>query len=196
MDTKIREGEETRNRILDAALELFSRRGYEGTGIQEIVDAAGLTKPSLYYHFGSKQGLLEAITGVFGRQYLDTLKEAALYRHDLVMNLRALLRNTLNFAGANPCFFRLLAALFFAAPETVPHAAGKELRVSLVGVLTELFAAASGDHGNMKNRQFIYGEAFFALLQNNAILSLNGDLTIDEALLVRIIHQFMHGIFS
>jgi TetR/AcrR family transcriptional regulator len=196
MDRKPVERDETRGRILEAALELFSRRGYEGTGIQEIVDAAGLTKPSLYYHFGSKQGLLEAVAGVFGRQYIDTLAEAALYRHDLVMNLRALLRNTLHFAGANPRFFRLLAALFFAAPETVSHAAGKELRASLVGVLTELFARASEDHGNMKNRQFIYGEAFFALLQNNAMLSLNGDLTIDEPLLARIVHQFMHGIFS
>jgi TetR/AcrR family transcriptional regulator len=196
MDRKAGEGEETRERILEAGLELFSRRGYEGTGIQGIVDAAGVTKPSLYYYFGSKQGLLEAIVAVFGREYADALAEAARYRRDLGMNLRALLRNTLNFAGANPRFFRLLACLFAAAPETVPHAAGKGLRTSLAGLVTELFARASEDHGNMKNRQFIYGEAFFALLQSNALLSLNGDLTIDETLLARIIHQFMHGIFS
>ncbi|MDR2747911.1 MAG: TetR/AcrR family transcriptional regulator [Treponema sp.] len=196
MDMETGEKDETGDRILDAGLELFSRRGYEGTGIQEIAAAAGITKPSLYYHFGSKQGLLEAIVRVFGRKYLDTLTEAALYRHDLVMNLRALLRNTLSFAGANPRFFRLLTSLFSAAPETVPYAAGKDLRAALTGVLTELFAAASADHGNMKNRQFIYGEAFFALLQNNAILSLNGNLTIHEPLLIQIIHQFMHGIFS
>jgi TetR/AcrR family transcriptional regulator len=196
MDMKAREGEETRDRILEAALDLFARRGYEGTGIQEIVDAAGLTKPSLYYHFGSKQGLLEAIVGVFGREYTRTLAEAAEYQHDLVMNLRALLRGALRFAGARPRFFRLLASLFSAAPETVSYAAGRELRASLAGILTELFARASADHGNMKNRQFLYAEAFFALLQSNALLTLNGDLTIDEALLVRIIHHFMHGIFS
>jgi TetR/AcrR family transcriptional regulator len=196
MDNEAGGKTETRDRIIATALDLFSRRGYEGTGIQEIVDNAGITKPSLYYYFGSKQGLLEAIVAGFGGEYVKTLAEAALYRHDLVMNLRALLRNTLVFAEARPGFFRFLAGLFSAAPETASYAAGRDLRAALVGVLTELFAAASADHGNMRGRQFIYGEAFFALLQSNAVLSLNGELTIDEPLLVRIIHQFMHGIFS
>jgi TetR/AcrR family transcriptional regulator len=186
----------TRDLIMETALALFSRRGYEGVGIQEIVDAAGITKPTLYYHFKSKQGLLETLVSSFGRRYITTLAEAAVYRHDLVMNLRGLLRNTLLYAKANPGFFRFTVSLFSSAPETASYAAGKELRASLGKILTELFAAASRDHGNMKNRQFIYGEAFFALLQNNAILSLNGELHINEPLLVRIIHQFMHGIFS
>lgn len=34
-------------RLLDTALDLFSRRGYEGTGVQEIVATAGVTKPTL-----------------------------------------------------------------------------------------------------------------------------------------------------
>ncbi|MDR1930204.1 MAG: TetR/AcrR family transcriptional regulator, partial [Treponema sp.] len=152
--------------------------------------------PALYHHFGNKEGLLGAIVSSYGRQYTGALAEAAVYRHDLVMNLRGLLRNTLAFAEARPRFFRLAASLFSSAPETASYAAGKDLRASLAGILTELFAAAAEDHGNMKNRQFIYGEAFFALLQSSALLSLNGELEIDEPLLVRIIHQFMHGIFS
>ncbi|MDR1929972.1 MAG: TetR/AcrR family transcriptional regulator, partial [Treponema sp.] len=71
-------------RIMDTALDLFSRRGYEGTGIQEIVDGAGITKPALYHHFGNKEGLLGAIVSSYGRQYTGALAEAAVYRHDLV----------------------------------------------------------------------------------------------------------------
>ena len=41
--------QDTRSIILEKALELFSRRGYESVGIAEIVDSAGITKPSLYY---------------------------------------------------------------------------------------------------------------------------------------------------
>ena len=40
----------TRGRILDVALELFSRRGYEGTSIRDIAERMELTKAAVYYH--------------------------------------------------------------------------------------------------------------------------------------------------
>jgi AcrR family transcriptional regulator len=46
--------------ILQAALELFSRQGYQETGIDEIGAAAGVSGPAIYRHFGSKQELLAA----------------------------------------------------------------------------------------------------------------------------------------
>ncbi len=48
-------GEETRNRILDAALEAFARYGYDATGVAEICRRAGVTKGGFYHHFPSKQ---------------------------------------------------------------------------------------------------------------------------------------------
>lgn len=44
-----------RAEILEAAAKLFSRRGYDGVGMREIADAAGILGGSLYYHFKSKQ---------------------------------------------------------------------------------------------------------------------------------------------
>ena len=49
---------DNRQAILDSALTLFYEKGYDAVGVQQIVDAAGVTKPTLYYYFGSKQGLL------------------------------------------------------------------------------------------------------------------------------------------
>ncbi|HVT65017.1 MAG TPA: TetR/AcrR family transcriptional regulator [Mycobacteriales bacterium] len=46
--------------ILAAALELFSRQGYQETGIDEIGAASGVSGPAIYRHFGSKQELLAA----------------------------------------------------------------------------------------------------------------------------------------
>lgn len=43
--------------ILEAATELFFRNGYQATGIQEIIERAGVTKPSFYSHFESKEAL-------------------------------------------------------------------------------------------------------------------------------------------
>lgn len=51
----------TKQEILDTALELFSVQGFEATSISQIADAVGIRKASVYSHFGSKQELLEAL---------------------------------------------------------------------------------------------------------------------------------------
>lgn len=53
--------EETRSRITEAAIRLFANHGYDGTSVREIAEAAGVTKPVLYYHFGSKERLYVAM---------------------------------------------------------------------------------------------------------------------------------------
>jgi TetR/AcrR family transcriptional regulator len=62
--------------------------------------------------------------------------------------------------------------------------------------LEALFKAASKDHGNMKGREKLYGETFFGLLESCSILVLNGELSLNDHERYRIIHQYMHGIFS
>jgi AcrR family transcriptional regulator len=58
---KRRPGSETRSAILRVALELFTERGFEGASIRDIAEALGVTKSSLYYHFASKDAILEAV---------------------------------------------------------------------------------------------------------------------------------------
>jgi AcrR family transcriptional regulator len=53
----------TRTQVLKAAATLFAERGFDAVSVREIVEAAGVTKPALYYHFGSKEGLAAAIMG-------------------------------------------------------------------------------------------------------------------------------------
>ena len=48
-------------RVLDAALELFSAHGFEGTSLQDIADRLGVTKAAVYYHFHTKDELLLAL---------------------------------------------------------------------------------------------------------------------------------------
>jgi TetR/AcrR family transcriptional regulator, mexJK operon transcriptional repressor len=50
-----------RQRILDAALNLFSQEGYDGTSMDAIAQSAEVSKPTLYMYFGSKEQLFEAI---------------------------------------------------------------------------------------------------------------------------------------
>ncbi|HPJ96282.1 MAG TPA: TetR/AcrR family transcriptional regulator [Syntrophales bacterium] len=51
----------TRDRLMHAAAELFSRKGYAATSVREIVTAVGVSKPVLYYYFKNKEGIYHEI---------------------------------------------------------------------------------------------------------------------------------------
>ena len=52
---------DTKQRLLEAALELFTEKGFAGASTREIVERAGVTKPVLYYHFSSKENLYRVL---------------------------------------------------------------------------------------------------------------------------------------
>lgn len=72
---KISKGKESQQRILKAALKLFSKKGVEGTSIQEIADRSKLAQSAVLYHFSSKNKL-----------YIELMKQVVLHNHDLVSN--------------------------------------------------------------------------------------------------------------
>ena len=54
-------GRSTKDAIRDAAIRLFSAKGFDQTSLREVADAVGITKASLYYHYASKLDLLLAV---------------------------------------------------------------------------------------------------------------------------------------
>jgi AcrR family transcriptional regulator len=69
--------EETRAHILEAALKLFSKDGYEASGVAQICAAAGVSKGAFYHHFPSKHALFMALLHVW-LEALDKQFQAAL----------------------------------------------------------------------------------------------------------------------
>jgi AcrR family transcriptional regulator len=67
---------DTANRILIQAMRIFLEKGYHGTSIDDITQAAGLTKGALYWHFKSKEDLLKRIVEEFEKRFLDGLIQA------------------------------------------------------------------------------------------------------------------------
>ena len=59
-------GPETRDCILDAALEVFSERGFEGATVRQIAAKVGVSDPALYAHFKSKQEIFETLLKLAG----------------------------------------------------------------------------------------------------------------------------------
>ncbi|MFD8499332.1 TetR/AcrR family transcriptional regulator [Amycolatopsis sp. NPDC059657] len=54
---------DTRDRIQDVALELFSEKGYDGTSLREIAERLDVTKAALYYHFRTKEDIVQGLVG-------------------------------------------------------------------------------------------------------------------------------------
>lgn len=61
-------GDQRRQQILDAAVELFSAQGYRGTGVAALAERVGMTATGLLYYFGSKARLLEEVVAERDRQ--------------------------------------------------------------------------------------------------------------------------------
>lgn len=59
--TKRPKGERTAQRVMDMAEELFAQRGFEGTTLRDIADAAGISEPGLYNHFRNKDDLYRSV---------------------------------------------------------------------------------------------------------------------------------------
>jgi AcrR family transcriptional regulator len=75
---------DTRARILAVANELFIEQGYEGTSLREIADRLDITKAALYYHFRSKDEILETLLAPF-----DTLLDQLLRRLEAAHDVEA-----------------------------------------------------------------------------------------------------------
>jgi TetR/AcrR family transcriptional regulator len=74
-----------RIRLFDAAVKLFSEKGYANTSVREIVELAGVSKPILYYYFKSKEGIFHSIMDYALRQQEQMLAEV-LKRSGTVMD--------------------------------------------------------------------------------------------------------------
>ncbi|MBI4340507.1 MAG: TetR/AcrR family transcriptional regulator [Chloroflexi bacterium] len=66
----------TYDRILDAATEVIAQRGYSGAGVQEIIERASSSKGSFYFHFPSKEKMVEALVGRMSDKLVETVQEA------------------------------------------------------------------------------------------------------------------------
>ena len=69
------QGESKRERILQTALQLFSRQGYHGTTTKQIAAASGVAEGLIFYYFGGKRELMRGVTRRFS--FLETVRDEA-----------------------------------------------------------------------------------------------------------------------
>jgi AcrR family transcriptional regulator len=94
-------GSSARSRVLDAAVELFARQGYDATSVAEVIGRAGVAKGGFYHHFASKEALLYEVYGDLITRQLAAMDAIVARQLGPAQTLRALIGDLVESTAAS-----------------------------------------------------------------------------------------------
>jgi AcrR family transcriptional regulator len=109
-----------RERLLEVAVGLFARKGYHATSVREIVEAAGVTKPVLYYWFHSKEGVFLALMEMAVEAHREVVAHVLAYPGTAAERILRLGEQVLALIRVNTDVVRLFDAVYFGPREGAP----------------------------------------------------------------------------
>ena len=162
-----------RQRLLDVGLKLFANRGYAGTSVQDITDAAQVTKPTLYYYFGNKEGLFQALVDHAMDERLRLMQEAAPPEKTTVDQLTDIITELTAFARRQPDLLRLTFAIVFAAEGEYPSGFKKHAKIhdSIQFVGAIIHAGLERGDLNCSFTEHELTQAYFHIIQHSIALA-------------------------
>lgn len=160
---------ERRDQLLDTAEDLFTERGFGAVTVDDVAEHAGVTKPVVYDHFGSKDGLLAAVVERSGERLLVALAaavEGRAGRDALEAGLLAYFRFVDQHAGAWALLLREVA------PGTAAAEAVERVRAAQVGTIAELVGVQLGKKDS--RRALTYAHVVSGAAERISAVRLNG----------------------
>ncbi len=136
-----------RARLVTAAIGLFARKGYSATTVREIVESAGVTKPVLYYHFGSKEGLfLAMMTDALG-EFEATARTALTADGTATERIMCFLDRMFALILEHLDVMRVLDGFYYGPPQGAPFFDFEAIHQRFIEMLTGLVreGMASGE---------------------------------------------------
>lgn len=110
-----------RERLLGAAADLFARKGYAATFVGEIVAAAGVTKPALYYYFKSKEALYLEMMQSGAADFIGILERHAKTRGPVAARIRGICEEVFDLLLSQLPVVRVMYAVYYGPPQGAPH---------------------------------------------------------------------------
>ena len=92
---RVRDKDATRQRLLDAAEQVFAAKGYHGTGVDDIIRASDSSKGGFYFHFPNKQGIFLALVDALVPKLASAVDRAIASEPDPIAQLDAALRTVI-----------------------------------------------------------------------------------------------------
>lgn len=96
-----KKAEERKNEILDAADELFSQKGFDGTSTNDILEKVGIARGTLYHHFKSKEDIMDVLIERYSIRLLETAQEIAADKSIPVVDRIIRVVKSLNISGGS-----------------------------------------------------------------------------------------------
>jgi len=179
----------TKDRILLESLSLFAKHGYDSIGVSEIVKRCGVTKPTLYYYFESKENLLKCIVAHFSEELRQLVQEASESQASLAERLGMAADRYLRFSSGNPDFIRLYLSLVFTPHENRAYGIAKAEAEQIQTVVESLFEADDG----FREQKRLFAASFIGQMNMFAALILNGYTHYVPELAITIVTMFLNG---
>lgn len=132
----------TEERILMAAANLFANKGYAGTSVREIVDVAGVTKPTLYYYFKNKEDLYRKLMDQTIETFFALLEESLSKEGDIRSRLIAFYSEINQLLHRNIDFLRLVNSMIYGPQGATPEYDLKSRNAHFEKMFSELLQAA------------------------------------------------------
>jgi len=118
---RTQQGNQSRERILQAALDLIGERGYAATSVDALCKRAKIMKTALYWHFGSKEGLLAALLERVAKEWVEEIEQHSSGAGTPIEQLDAALARLRNLIESRPRHLRLVLSVLLELGETDPH---------------------------------------------------------------------------
>ncbi len=188
-----------REKIIECAVELFYRKGYDAVAVQEIVEAAGVTKPTLYHYFGSKYGLLTQAVYEKYQIFHQDVEAAMEGSKDLVQTLQDVARAYINGYRRDEQAYMWFISLMYAGKESAPYEVIRPMVQEQFRQIRDIFLKHGKQLGNMRGRQDQYALGFIGLLHHyiyyRYLEKQDGSGDISDGEIYEIVHQFLYGIY-
>lgn len=97
----VKEAEERKNEILDVAERLFGSKGFDNTSTNDILNEIGIARGTLYYHFKSKEEILDIMIDRMTKQLVEKAKDIVSQKNMSVLQRLTLMMLELNVSGGN-----------------------------------------------------------------------------------------------
>lgn len=193
---------DNKQKILNIALELFSEKGFDSVGVQLLAEKSGITKPTLYYYFGNKEGVFKELLEGFYEKLdmlltkINYIPKVESYNEDVYPVLVKIVQDYFNFAVMNEKFYRIALCALFSPPTSKTYEIAKDLNNKQYEIIIKLFVEISKAHPNMKGREKLLSWTFIGMINTYIALWYNNSGELSKNTVENAVKQFMHGIYT
>lgn len=189
---------DNRRKILSIALELFAKKGYDAVSTLEITQAAGISKPTMYYYFGSKEGLLSEILNIHYKHFLLDLEKVTSLPEDIALTFFRLMRVYFDYALKNTDFILLKMSTINRVGEDTLYRLSKSYIERESQIITNVFNIAAMHVGNIRGKEDMCTVSFEGIAHAtiSAYLHTGDESFLSDETIYRLRQQFLYGIYS